>query len=156
MLDARRPDREGLQPVVLKQAATRPETRSDGELALFFDASLDIMTIYDAQHGYVRVSQSFTDTLGYAREDVIGRSYHEFIDPTDHAITGARVERRVQQGDVSYFALQFRHADGHYRDIEWRSRAIGDRIYSVGRDVTERIAASVEMAAARLAAEAAN
>ncbi|MGZ3315648.1 MAG: ATP-binding protein, partial [Caulobacteraceae bacterium] len=54
------------------------------------------------------------------------------------------------------FVNRYRHKSGGYRHLEWRARRVGDMVFGVARDVTERLALEAEMTAAKQAAEAAN
>ncbi len=57
---------------------------------------------------------------------------------------------------VHNFVNRYRHRDGTYRHLEWRARRVGELVFGIARDVTERLAIEAEMQAARQAAEAAN
>jgi signal transduction histidine kinase/ActR/RegA family two-component response regulator len=66
------------------------------------------------------------------------------------------MERMRVDDEVMGFVNRYRRRDGHYRHLEWRARRVGDMVFGVARDVTERLALEAEMSAAKQAAEAAN
>ena len=81
-----------------------------------------------------------------ARELLVGWLDRKGID--------AKVE--VEQLEIDGFVNRYRRQDGGYVRLEWRARRIGDYVYAVARDVTERLALQETMTQAREAAEAAN
>jgi signal transduction histidine kinase/CheY-like chemotaxis protein len=62
----------------------------------------------------------------------------------------------TREHEVRGFINRYRHRDGHYRHLEWRARRVGDKVFGVARDVTERLALEAECVAANHAAQAAN
>ena len=64
--------------------------------------------------------------------------------------------RARREDEVWNFVNRYRHRDGHYRHLEWRARRVGDRVFGVARDITERLIIDAEIQEARRTAEAAN
>ncbi|MBC7166665.1 ATP-binding protein [Phenylobacterium sp.] len=126
------------------------------DLAAFFDVSLDMLCIRDAHFRFVRVNEAWTRTLGHRIDALEGARMLDFIHPEDLRHSEGRMIGIGPDGEIDGFINRYRHADGSYRSLEWRARRVGDYVFGVARDVTERLAAEAEMAAAREAAEAAN
>ena len=129
------------------------------DMATFFDVSLDLLCIRDLSGRFVRLNRAWEAALGYPLDQLEGRPLLPLIHPGDVEATVAHMSRLDQQepdGEVIGFINRYRHADGSYRQLEWRARRAGERIFAVARDVTERQAVADEMAAAREAAEAAS
>ena len=129
------------------------------DMASFFDVSLDLLCIRDLSGRFVRLNQAWEAVLGYPLDQLEGRPLLRLIHPLDVEATTAhmaRLDQREAQGEVVGFINRYRHADGSYRQLEWRARRSGERVFAVARDVTARQAIEDEMAAAREAAEAAS
>jgi len=142
-----------------------PDAANDGaeptldDLATFFDVSLDMLCIRSLDGIVLKVSRSWETHLGYAPEDMEGRPLLRLVHPDDMPATlgsVVQVESHHTRGSLSGFVNRYRHKDGSYRQLEWRARRYGDKIYAVARDVTARLAQERALAEAKAAAEAAN
>ena len=138
-----------------------PAAQSLGALEIntFFEVSLDLLCIRELDGRVLRVSPSWEVILGYRPDEIEGGPLLPFIHPDDYAGTLesiVEVENRGPSDPVMGFINRYRHKDGHYRTLEWRARRVGDRIYAVARDVTDRVAAERALIEAKAAAEVAN
>ena len=113
------------------------------DLDRFFSLSLDMLCIASADGYFKRLSPAFTRTLGWSVEEMLARPFLSFVHPDDHAATLAEVERQVQEGlPVLDFENRYRHKDGSYRTLSWKSAPQPDgTMYATARDITERRAA---------------
>jgi PAS domain S-box-containing protein len=128
-------------------------------MASFFDVSLDLLCIRDLSGRFVKLNRAWEMVLGYPLGQLEGQSLLPLIHPADAEATVshmARLDGQEADGEVVGFVNRYRHADGSYRQLEWRARRSGERVFAVARDVTARQAVEDEMAAAREAAEAAS
>jgi PAS domain S-box-containing protein len=125
-------------------------------LSSFFDVSADLMCIRDMDGRFVKVNRAWEAVLGYPVEALEGAPLLSLLHPDDLTTTRANMNRAEGEGDVNGFVNRYRSADGSYRQLEWRARRLGDLVFGVARDVTERRRIEAEMAEARDAAEAAN
>ena len=125
-------------------------------LTTFFEVSLDMLCVRDMDRKFVKVNQAWETALGYSVEELEGASMLDLIHPDDVADSQGHMERLQVEEEVWGFINRYRHKDGGHRHLEWRARRVGDLVFGVARDVTERLAIEAEMAAARHAAEAAN
>lgn len=132
---------------------------ASNDLAMFFDVSQDMLCIRDMAGRFVKLSRSWEAVLGYTVEELQGMALLPLVHPDDVAATLAQMARVETEGEskdeVVGFMNRYRHRDGHYRQLEWRARLSGDKVFAVARDVTERLAVEAEREAARRAAEAA-
>ena len=129
------------------------------DASTFFEVSLDLLIIRDLEGTVLKASRSWQTKLGHRPEDMEGQPLLRLVHPDD--MPGTRdsvveVENRKDGDPVRGFINRYRHADGHYRTLEWRAQRAGDRIYGVARDVTDRVAAERQLIEAKAAAEAAN
>ncbi|RZJ41632.1 MAG: response regulator [Brevundimonas sp.] len=130
-----------------------------GELSIFFDASLDLLVIRDIEGVVIRVNPSWQRTLGWSLQEMVGTRLLDLVHPDDLADTQAsavEVENRRAGDPVRGQINRYRHRDGHYVTVEWRAQRVGDRVYGVARDVTDRVAAEQALIEAKAAAEAAS
>src|SRR5690606_1201541 len=66
------------------------------------------------------------------------------------------VETRRPDAPVHGQINRYRHKAGHYVTLEWRAHRLGDRVYGIARDVTEKVAVEQALREAKAAAEAGN
>ena len=118
----------------------------------FFDVSLDMLCVRDREGRFVKVNRAWTTSLGYSAAELEGAYLLPLIHPDDLAATLAEMNRvRTEGQGVPRFVNRYRHRDGAYRHLEWRARQVGDLVFAVARDVSDRIAG--EQDRARLTAE---
>jgi len=125
-------------------------------LESFFDLSLDMLCIRDNEYRFVRANRAWETALGYTPEELEGVPMLSLIHPDDAPITHGRMETIHLEEKIVGFVNRYRRRDGEYRSLEWRARRVGDIVFGVARDVTDRLTLEAEMEAARQAAEAAN
>ncbi|WP_395651747.1 ATP-binding protein [Brevundimonas sp.] len=129
------------------------------EISNFFDVSLDLLVVRDLDGRVIKASRSWHTALGHHPHEMEGQPLLRLVHPEDMPGTlgsVAEVTHRKAGDPVLGFINRYRHADGHYRLLEWRAQRMGDRIYGVARDVTDRVAAERELIEAKAAAEAAS
>jgi len=126
------------------------------QLESFFDLSLDMLCIRDRDYRFAKVNQAWETTLGYSIAELEGRPMVDLVHPDDIPATEARMRRIHHEEKIIGYINRYRRRDGEYRSLEWRARRVGDIVFGVARDVTDRLALEAEMTAARRAAEAAN
>ena len=129
------------------------------DLATFFDVSLDVLVIRDLDGTVVRASRSWETHLGWRPDEIEGTKLLRLVHPDDMQATLAsvvEVESRRPGDPVHGQVNRYRCRDGAYRTFEWRAHRFGDRIYGVGRDVTDRVAADRDLIEAKATAEAAS
>jgi PAS domain S-box-containing protein len=113
--------------------------------------SYDIIVVLDAEGKRSYISPSTEELLGYAADELVGRSPLELIHPDDVPNLQRAVAACVAGAtEVLVFDLRFRHRDGGWRDFE----AIGTNLLDEpsvegivfnSRDVTARRAAQVAL-----------
>jgi PAS domain S-box-containing protein len=125
-------------------------TRAEHQLNRFFDLALDLFAIAGGHDGrWKRVSAAVTDVLGYSPEEFLAIGYMDMIHPDDHLKTLQAIERQMKRGEsITQYEARFRHKDGSWRTLSWRSKPEGHFIYAVARDVTDSAAAASAMRAA--------
>ena len=120
---------------------------SESELQQFFDLALDLMIIGGFDGNFKWVNPAVVRTLGYSRQELLSRPFLEFVHPDDVQPTIDRFAEVMSGNDVIGFENRYRSADGSWRWIQWNSWTVSERgvFYGVGRDVTDRRHADVEL-----------
>jgi len=136
--------------------AAEDERAMARQLRTFFDVSLDMLCIRDMDLKFVKVNDAWERVLGYSVKELEGAPILPLVHPDDIGGTHSNMQRIQVENEVVGFVNRYRHRDGSYRHLEWRARRVGDMVFGVARDVTERLALEAEMSAAKQAAEAAN
>jgi two-component system, cell cycle sensor histidine kinase and response regulator CckA len=102
----------------------------------------DLICVADINSAaFVQVNPAFEKVLGYSEEELLGRSFLEFIHPEDVQKTIDVISRELQKGkEVIFFENRYRRKDGSYRYLEWNSHPIADEglTFAIAHDITER------------------
>ena len=113
----------------------------------------ELIAVCDGSYNFVSVNPACLSMLGYAADEMVGRSVYEFLHPDNQAATQARVGR-YEPGQRRYIENCYRHRDGTWRDIAWNVVLEDGLFYATGRDITtERaVMAALHQSQARLQA----
>ena len=126
-------------------ALTRRLAHQHRDLQRVLDTSRDLIIAVQASTGVI-VAANFAceRVLGRAASDLVGRSWREFLDPSQPAeILEGPLEAEDGTDLGSSLALRrFLHADGHpvWLELSISVDVASDRTHATGRDVTERLA----------------
>jgi len=110
---------------------------AEAELDRFFSLSLDFLCIAGVDGWFKRASPAVVDILGWSVEEFLAIPFMEQIHPDDRASAAKEVERQRGGEKVMHFECRFRHKDGSWRVLSWRSAPHGELLYATARDVTE-------------------
>ena len=120
--------------------------RAEAERDRFFNLSLDLLCIASADGYFKRVSPAVTDILGWTEAEFLRQPYLEQVHPDDQAATLETVRLQVATGKkVLQFENRYRHKDGSWRVLSWRSVPQGSLMYAIARDVTLQKAAEAAL-----------
>lgn len=117
------------------QAALREKTE---ELDSYFNSALDLFCIANLDGHFLKLNPAWQDALGYAIGDLQGKRFLDFVHPDDLAATLEVVATLAAQQPITGFINRFRHKNGSWRLIEWRTQPRGKVLLAAARDVTER------------------
>ncbi len=124
----------------LEEALRRNEARFR---RLFEDAPLPYHSL-DGEGRLLAVNQAWLDTLGYTRDEVIGRPMAEFMVAEDLPILAERFPRFKEEGRVTDVEYHLRRRDGKAITISLNGMISKDvegefqRTHCIFQDVTER------------------
>ncbi len=117
------------------------------EASDFFAMSLDHLCIVDFAGVFLRVNPSWTRTLGWTAEELLGMKSIELVHPDDREKTLVGRSRLHRGESLGPLRNRYRCRDGSYRWFEWRSVAELSRnvVYASARDVTDQIRAEEKL-----------
>ena len=110
--------------------------------------SRDLIVVLDPQGIFRSVSPSWTRILGHRVEDVVGRSFEDFLHLEDRDETGSALDRASGGRDLTSFENRYLTQAGEPRWISWHTSLEDGLIYAYGRDVTEEKTNALALAAA--------
>ncbi len=116
------------------------QTMADDEHAHFFDVASDILLTTDA-HGYIsKINDACERILGWTADEIRAIHFCDLVHPDDIEVSLALLQSLLRGEDVVDFENRYRHKDGSYRWLSWRSHydAHSGLCYSCGVDVSER------------------
>ncbi len=124
--------------------------RAESELNRFFDLSIDLFVIASRDGYFRRVSPAVTEMLGYTVEEAVRIPYFELMHPEDRPRAEEAMRRQLERGErVDEFVGRFRHKNGSWRTLSWRSFPRHDLMYATARDVTDQVRAANELREAK-------
>ena len=130
---------------------TRQFVAVNERLQLITDNMLDLLSQVSLEWVFQYVSPAHERVLGYAPQQLVGKSVLDFLHPDDIAPVTAIIEAAIRNASSGQAEFRFRHADGHYVWLETVGRLLlddhGVPVGAVlnGRDVTERKQAEEEI-----------
>jgi PAS domain S-box-containing protein len=119
--------------------------RADEERRRFFTLSLDMLCIVGFD-GFLRtVNPSYERFMGQRSEELLQRSFAEFIHPEDREAVSLALTKLAAGLETSFEARLAAHG-GEYRWTLWTARPVPEEriLYAAGRDITERKRAEEE------------
>ena len=120
-----------------KEAEENARKRAE-ELELFFKTNLDLLCIASLDGRFLRLNQEWERTLGHPLPELEGARFLDFVHPEDLPATLDALIRLSADQDITDFINRYRHRDGSYRWLEWRSSPRNGLVFAAARDITER------------------
>jgi len=112
--------------------------KAEEELNRFFTLSLDMMCIIGDDGYFKRINPAFEDVLGYTRDELFSKPYHEFIHPEDKEKTLTEVTKMINEGTKLTIENRCIRKDGTYRWLAWKSVPVEKMRYASATDITEQ------------------
>lgn len=124
----------------MAEALTEQRTHIQRRAEQFFNLTLDLLCTIDASGQLLDFNPAWENTLGYARDDLLGKQFDSLIHSEDVGQSKAALQLLWNESLAVRFESRFCHKDGHYRWLAW-SAVISPQdnlIYVAARDITER------------------
>lgn len=126
-----------IQNITLRKNLELNLQQKSEEIDRFFTIALDLLCIGDVDGYLRRVSLGWEKALGYTVAELEGMNIYDLIHPDDFNHTDIAMDELGNGQDVLNFVNRYRHKNGSYRWIEWRSFPVGHLVYATARDITE-------------------
>jgi PAS domain S-box-containing protein len=136
------------QNMAFRQKSPVSVNLNKAELAdfeVFFSVNIDMLCIADADGYFQVLNPEWERTLGYPLSELVGKRFIEFVHPDDLESTIKASNDLANNKIILNFENRYKHKDGSYRWIEWRSYPANNKIYAAARDITSRKMAEEEM-----------
>ncbi|MEZ0253398.1 MAG: PAS domain S-box protein [Methylobacteriaceae bacterium] len=89
--------------------------------------------------GHLRsVNPAWGRLLGWSEQELLERPFLDFIDPEDHAGTGAVLARLAGSDQITDFVDRILSKDGRRRTVMWTAVPESGCFHIVGRDITDQ------------------
>lgn len=98
--------------------------------------SRDLLAVVGADGVFRAVNPAWKTILDHDPDEIVGRSFLEFIWPDDADLTLAGHKRAAADEALTSFENRYRHRDGSPRWISWHTTTEDGLIYAYGRDIT--------------------
>ncbi|WP_437290749.1 PAS domain S-box protein [Sorangium sp. So ce406] len=133
---------DGAGPVL--RAVVREE---DKEQRRLYALAVDMLGTATLDGRFKELSPSWERTLGFSRQELMGRPYVDFIHPEDRARTLSETDTFSTGAQTLTYENRFLCKDGSYRWLEWNAMLALDEglVYFVARDVTRRKSAELAL-----------
>jgi diguanylate cyclase len=140
-------DTQGAPSFFVSQIQDISDRRNaEAQADLFFENSVDMLTIFGTSGTFERVNVAWERTLGWSPQDLISRPYLEFVHPEDREKTTNETMALYAGHGTASFRNRLFARDGGLHWLEWTSRFTEDgRLFCVARDVTKSIELETEI-----------
>ncbi len=120
---------------------------AEQELDRLYNMSLEMLLVLGFDGSFRRINPAVEATLGWTPEELMQKSFAEFMHPDDLPQTMENVKLLSENQNVVGFEARVRHKDGTWRWTMWNSTPLPgtDAFYSSGQDITDRKLAEQEL-----------
>ena len=115
---------------MLEVASTRDRNR-------LWAISQDILLVCDYAGVITAINPSAERVLGWAEDEMVGKSLVDFVHPDEVETTAAEFARITTGVPTLAFENRYRTKRGDYRLLDWTAVPDAGRIHGVGRDITD-------------------
>ena len=95
----------------------------------------DLLLVLGTDGTFRAVNPAWTQALGWSPDELVGRSFLDFIHPNDHPSSECALATAATR-ELPVYENRYRHKDGSFRWISWVAAPEDGLIYASGRDVT--------------------
>lgn len=114
---------------------------TEEELKLFLEAVVDLIAIIDENGFFNRISEAWTDLLGWSQTEFLEMNWKDIIHKDDLIETEFLIKNRRDDGLIRGLKNRYRCKDGSYKWLEWNCKLLKEKgldLVTV-RDITENV-----------------
>ena len=107
----------------------------------FFELTADLVCIASIDGYFQHLNQSWEKVLGFTRQELMQKSYLDFVYPEDRDKTLLIIKQKFEMGETAIsFENRYMCKDGGVVWLEWTSQPIPEKgvTFAIARDVTQR------------------
>jgi PAS domain S-box-containing protein len=114
--------------------------RMEEELQHIFNLIPDMLCTASIDGYFKQLNPSWEKTLGFPLDELLSKSFAEFIHPDDLGPTLKEVEKQITGQSTINFNNRYLCKNGTYKWFEWNAipSPDGELLYAVARDITKR------------------
>lgn len=112
------------------------EKYPDSIYKFFFDNSIELLCVATVEGNFVKLNAKWEKTLGYSLDELEKKPYLEFVHPDDVQVTIQAVQQLSENKQVYNFKNRYKHKNGSYLWLEWRSYPMDNLIFASARHIT--------------------
>lgn len=104
-----------------------------------FETSNDLLGIFSLESIFLKLNPSFSKMLGWSDEELMSKSFLEFIHPEDRESTRNGLKRLAEGESIPDFTNRYILKSGGIKWIEWTCNPDSETgtVFAIGRDITE-------------------
>ena len=133
-IDDQRADREAL--LALNATLERRVEERTRERERIWRNSPDLMAVLNHDGIYQEVNPAFTQILGWAPHEVLGKRFDTLVHPDDLRSAESVLARTAAGATMPMIECRNLHADGSYRWLSWTAAPEGQALFAFARDIT--------------------
>jgi len=99
--------------------------------------SRDLIVVVGPDETFQSISPSWQQILGHAADEVVGRTFREFVHPDDVTSTQSGLHAARTAEHLTAFENRYISKSGEVRWISWNTSLEGGLVYAYGRDITD-------------------
>ncbi len=123
-----------------KQAEEKRLTQASREADHFLELSPDLMCIVGLDGYFHRVNPAFEKILSHTPEELLSKSFLDFVHPEDKATTQTEWEKLTSNRATICVENRYQCRDGSYKWLEWNlfGSSKENVVYGIARELTRR------------------
>lgn len=127
-------------PISIKQRCLMSgnNKKFDNEIEYFFNMPEHLLAVAGTDGYFKSYSPAFEALMQYDQSELLLRPFLDFVHPDDYQRTQAEAEKVYSSVETVRFENRFQCKDGTYRWFSWHANLLGDKIFCVAQDITER------------------
>lgn len=108
------------------------------QLEKYFSVSMDLLCIASTEGYFKKVNPKFSEVLGFSEEELLSRSFIEFVHPEDRDATLAELANLSEGNNTLNFMNRYLSKNGEYKWFLWAAAVDlnGNQVYAAAKDIT--------------------